>query len=135
MKFIKDRRFYKFFIPSLIGAILFVIPINQDGNLTIPIAVAANKLLDLMGDHTLTVIWFLVSVSSILTLVHRFFGWSVFGAVAEQIEMQYLGKLAKRVQIRLRASKFPIRDGASLHADVFCNINLPQTKFQSCIFD
>ena len=77
MKFIKDRRFYKFFIPSLIGAILFVIPINQDGNLTIPIAVAANKLLDLMGDHTLTVIWFLVSVSAILTLVHRFFGWSV----------------------------------------------------------
>jgi lipopolysaccharide/colanic/teichoic acid biosynthesis glycosyltransferase len=40
MKYIKDKRFYKFLIPSLIGAILFVVPINQNGNLTIPIAVA-----------------------------------------------------------------------------------------------
>ena len=53
MKFIKDIRFLKFFIPSLIGAILFVVPINQDGNLTIPIAVVANKLLDLMGNYSM----------------------------------------------------------------------------------
>ena len=32
MKQKKDNRFYKFFIPSLIGAILFVVPINQKGN-------------------------------------------------------------------------------------------------------
>ena len=74
MKLIKDSRFYKFLIPSLIGAILFVVPINQNGNLTIPIAVAANKLLDFMGAHTLTIIWFLISMSAIVTLLHKFFG-------------------------------------------------------------
>ena len=77
MKLMKDIRFYKFFIPSLIGAILFVVPINQNGNLTIPIAVAANKLLDLMGEHTLTIIWLLISISAIITLLHRISGLSV----------------------------------------------------------
>ena len=77
MKFIKDTRFFRFFIPSLIGAILFVVPINQDGNMTIPIAVAANKLLDLMGNHSLTIIWALISLSAVLTLLHRFVGIAV----------------------------------------------------------
>ena len=77
MKYIKDNRFYKFFIPSLIGVILFVVPINQDGNLTIPIAAVANKLLDFMGDHTLTIIWLLISISAIVTLLHRFLGLAV----------------------------------------------------------
>ncbi len=76
MKLLKEKRFYKFLIPSLIGAFLFVTPINQDGNLTIPIAVAANALLDLMGDNSLTIIWVLISLSSILTLVHKAVGIS-----------------------------------------------------------
>ena len=74
MKYLKEKRFYKFFIPSLIGAILFVVPVNQNGNLTIPIAIAANKLLELMGEHSLTVIWLLISISSILTILHRTLG-------------------------------------------------------------
>ena len=74
MKLLKDIRFYKFLIPSLIGAFLFVIPINQNGNLTIPIAIAANALLDLMGKHTLTIIWALISVSAVVTVLHRFLG-------------------------------------------------------------
>ena len=49
MNLFQDKRFYRFLIPSLTGAFLFVTPISQNGNLTIPIAVAANKLLDLMG--------------------------------------------------------------------------------------
>ena len=77
MKLIKDIRFYKFLIPSFIGAILFVVPINQNGNLTIPIAVAANKLLEIMGNHALTVIWLLISISALVTLLHRFVGVSV----------------------------------------------------------
>ncbi len=77
MKQKKDYSFYKFLIPSLIGAILFVVPINQKGNLTIPIAVAANKLLDLMYGHTLTIIWLLISVSAIVTLLHKLVGISV----------------------------------------------------------
>lgn len=71
MKLLTNSTFYKFLIPSLIGAFLFVIPINQGGNLTIPIAVAANKLLDFMGDYALTVIWALISISAIGTILNR----------------------------------------------------------------
>ena len=77
MKYLKNKCFYKFLIPSLVGAILFVVPINQNGNLTIPIAVAAHKLLDLMGDHALTIIWILISISSIVTLLHKFVGFDI----------------------------------------------------------
>ena len=76
MNTLKNKYFYKFLIPSLIGAFLFVTPIKQDGNLTIPIAVLANKLLDLMGDYTMTIIWFLISLSAILTVLHRCLGLS-----------------------------------------------------------
>jgi len=74
MKLLKDKRFFRFLIPSLIGAFLFVTPINQDGNLTIPIAVAANLLLDLMGDFSLTIIWALISLSAIVTILHKTVG-------------------------------------------------------------
>ena len=74
MNLLNEKRFYKFLIPSLIGVFLFVTPISQDGNLTIPIAVAANKLLDLMGSHTLTIIWALISISAILTILHKVLG-------------------------------------------------------------
>jgi len=70
----KDKRFYKFLIPSLIGAFLFVTPISQNGSLTIPIAVVANLLLDLMGNATLTIIWFLISLSAIVTILHKTVG-------------------------------------------------------------
>lgn len=78
MKLLRDIRFYKFFIPSLIGAFLFVCPVSQGGNLTIPIALAANKLLVLMGDYTLTIIWGLISASAIATLLHRNIGLNFF---------------------------------------------------------
>ena len=73
MNILKEKRFYKFLIPSLIGIILFVTPVNQDGNLTIPVAILANKLLDFMGDYSTTVICLLISISAIITLIHRFF--------------------------------------------------------------
>ena len=71
MKLLKDIRFYKFLIPSLIGVFLFVTPVSRDGNLTIPIAIAAHKLLDLMGSHSLTIIWALISASAVITIAHR----------------------------------------------------------------
>ena len=77
MKILTEKRFYKFLIPSLIGAFLFVTPIQQDGNLTIPVAVMANLLLDLMGDHSLTIIWALISISFLLTLIHKTVGISI----------------------------------------------------------
>ena len=74
----KEKRFFRFLIPSLIGAFLFVTPISQDGNLTIPVAVAANALLSFMGDFTLTIIWALISLSAILTILHRTVGIGLF---------------------------------------------------------
>ena len=72
MKLLKDKTFYQFLIPSLIGMFLFVTPVRSDGNYTIPIAVIANKLLNLMGDSATLVIYLLISLSAILTLVHKF---------------------------------------------------------------
>ena len=74
MKYIKDKNFLRFLIPSMIGAFLFVTPINQGGNLTIPIAVFANALLDMMGDASTVIICGLISISAITTLVHKFVG-------------------------------------------------------------
>ena len=71
MKLLHDKRFYRFLLPSLVGMFLFVTPIMQNGNLTIPIAVAANGLLDLMGEGSLTVIWLLICISTVVTVIHR----------------------------------------------------------------
>ena len=73
MHLLKDKRFYRFLIPSLFGIFLFVTPISQNGNLTIPIAVISNLMLHMIGDHCLTVIWAIISLSAILTIVHRIF--------------------------------------------------------------
>ena len=74
MKIFKNKSFYKFLIPSLIGMLLFVTPVNHGGNLTIPVAVMANLLLDFMGDGSTAVICGLISISAITTLIHRFRG-------------------------------------------------------------
>ena len=74
MKLLKDRRFYRFLFPSLAGAFLFVTPIIHDGSFTIPIAIAANGLLNLMGDASTTIIWLLISLSAVLTILHRAIG-------------------------------------------------------------
>ena len=71
MKLMHDKRFFRFLIPSLIGAFLFVTPIMQGGNLTIPIAVAANALLDAMGEASLTIIWVLINLSAVVTVIHK----------------------------------------------------------------
>lgn len=74
MKLLKDKRLYIFLIPSLIGMLLFITPINYNGNLTIPIAVLANLLLDIMGRYSITVIWGLLSISAIITVIHKMIG-------------------------------------------------------------
>ena len=78
MKLFKDIRFYKFLIPSLIGMFLFVTPIIQDGNMTIPVAVMANGLLDIIDDYSLTILWILITLSGLLTIIHKFIGIKFF---------------------------------------------------------
>ena len=53
---------------------MFVTPIMQGGNLTIPIAVAANALLDAMGGASLTIIWLLITLSAVVTVIHKLVG-------------------------------------------------------------
>ena len=74
MQYLKEKRFYRFLIPSLIGMFLFVMPVSDNGNLTIPVAMMAHGLLDMMGDHVLMVIWFLITLSALLTLMHKVTG-------------------------------------------------------------
>lgn len=78
MKILKNKNFYRFLIPSLIGIFLFVTPIGSNGNLTIPVAVMANGLLNFMGDNSLTVIYVLISISAIVTVLHKIFNFKAF---------------------------------------------------------
>lgn len=73
MKLLKNKLFWRFLIPSLIGLFLFVTPILQDGKLTIPIAVASNIILEFLGTHLVTVVWVIISLSAILTIIHKIF--------------------------------------------------------------
>ena len=73
MKLWKNKLFWRFLIPSLIGIFLFVTPIQYEGNISIPIAVAAGIFQNLLGEYTITVIWLLISFSALLTILHKFF--------------------------------------------------------------
>lgn len=75
MEFIKNKNFYRFLIPSLIGIFLFVTPVKSGGNLTIPVAVMANGILKFMGNKSLTVIYILISLSAIITMLHKIFSF------------------------------------------------------------
>ena len=71
MKLLKSKTFYKFLIPSLIGLFLFVTPVKSEGNLTIPIAVIAGSLLELMGSYSSLILYILISVSAVVTVLHK----------------------------------------------------------------
>ena len=76
MKLLKDKRFYRFLFPSLVGIFLFVTPISQDGNLTIPVAVIANWLVTKMSGFSIWMVWALISISSVVTILHKIFHFS-----------------------------------------------------------
>ena len=73
MKLWKNKLFWRFLIPSLIGIFLFVTPIQYEGNLSIPIAVASGVIQKLLGDYTTIVIWAIISISAIFTILHKIF--------------------------------------------------------------
>ena len=73
MKLWKNKLFWRFLIPSLIGIFLFVTPIQYEGNLSIHIAVASGLLQKMIGDYATVVIWVIISFSAILTIVHKIF--------------------------------------------------------------
>lgn len=71
MKLWKNKLFWRFLIPSLIGLFLFVTPINQDGNLTIPIAVFSGLMKDWLAPWMMTILWVIISLSALVTIVHK----------------------------------------------------------------
>ncbi len=76
MKKVSLGTFLKFLIPSMAGLFLFITPVQSGGNFTIPIAVISNGLLGLMGKYSIFIIYLLITLSGLLTVVHKVFGIS-----------------------------------------------------------
>lgn len=71
MKLFKNKLFWRFLIPSLIGIFLFVTPIRYEGNMSIPVAAASSFLQNLLGQYSITVIWVIISLSGFITILHK----------------------------------------------------------------
>ena len=59
----------KFIIPSLLGVLLFMIPINYNGEITIPVAILSSKLTDILGSSLPYIIAVTLAISGIMTLI------------------------------------------------------------------
>ena len=62
-----------FIIPSLIGLLLFMTPISYQGAITIPIAIIAKGLLNLLGDSATTILLVIVLFTTLMTVIKRLF--------------------------------------------------------------
>lgn len=67
----------RFLLPSLLGILIFLVPIPWDGRITIGIGVVTNWLKDLMGAYGLHFVIVLIVITSVLTLLGTTFrvGW------------------------------------------------------------
>lgn len=55
--------YMKFVIPSIIGIVLFMLPVEADGQITIPIAILSNALLEAFAGHMESILLVLVNLS------------------------------------------------------------------------
>ena len=62
-----------FIIPSLIGVLLFIIPIKFNGEITIPVALMSNFLASSIGEYLTTIITIAVCISALLSVITKFF--------------------------------------------------------------
>jgi nucleoside recognition membrane protein YjiH len=60
-----------FIVPSLIGLLLFMMPINFEGNITIPIAIVAKALQSLLGDSLPLLVTIIVLFTALVTTLHK----------------------------------------------------------------
>jgi len=65
--------FWMFFIPSLIGLLLFMAPISYDGGLTIPVAVMAKIIPALLGDTLITIVTSIIAFMAIASIFCKIF--------------------------------------------------------------
>lgn len=65
--------FFKFFIPSLIGLFMFLVPLKIDGDTTVPVAYLANLIIDFISVETITLLAVIIIViSAVLSLVFSY---------------------------------------------------------------
>ncbi|HAS6346764.1 YjiH family protein [Vibrio sp. IRLE0018] len=69
----KKANFWKFFIPSVIGLLLFMAPITYNGELTIPVAVMAKLIPALLGDHLIAMVTTIIAFMAVASLVTKLF--------------------------------------------------------------
>ena len=62
-----------FLIPSLLGVMLFMMPIAYNGEITIPIAVLSNWLQGSLGIYLPTIILILVMITAVGTIIGKLF--------------------------------------------------------------
>ena len=63
----------KFIIPSIIGVLLFMIPIKYQGDITIPIAISSGLLVDFLGEYLVYIITATLVISAVFSLVITLF--------------------------------------------------------------
>jgi nucleoside recognition membrane protein YjiH len=66
----------KFIIPSLIGILLFIVPIKAEGGFTIPIAILANWVQDKLADQLSFIMMMIIIITAVLTIFARIIGRS-----------------------------------------------------------
>ncbi|EGQ7693646.1 YjiH family protein [Vibrio vulnificus] len=69
----KKANFWKFFIPSVIGLLLFMAPITYNGELTIPVAVMAKLIPAILGDHLIALVTTIIAFMAFASLVTKIF--------------------------------------------------------------
>ena len=62
-----------FIIPSLIGVLLFIIPINFNGEITIPVALMSKFLANALGGYLTVIITLMISISAICSIITKIF--------------------------------------------------------------
>lgn len=62
-----------FIVPSLLGLLLFMTPISYQGAITIPIAIVAKGLQNLLADYLTAIVTAIVVSSALLTLINKLF--------------------------------------------------------------
>lgn len=63
----------RFIIPSLIGTLLFMIPISYNGEITIPIALFSGFILDILSSALPTITTILISITALGTIITKMF--------------------------------------------------------------
>ncbi|WP_047983833.1 YjiH family protein [Ornithinibacillus californiensis] len=65
----------KFIIPSLLGILLFIIPVSTDDGFTIPIALLANWVQVELASQLSLIMMIIITITALLTLVARVIGY------------------------------------------------------------